>query len=105
MRYNTPGVKTITGMDISSKKTLVMITLISLLLVVIFVGLILPHTATFAQTASSPTPTTVASDGPILNSGDTEGLILGAGIILFIILAGVILQRTILKNDDPHTRE
>ena len=92
-------------MDIFSRKSRVLIAITSLLLVVIFVVLILPSTATFAQIESSPTPTIIANNDLELQSGDTEGLILGAGIILFIILAGVILQRTILKNADQQSRE
>ena len=72
---------------------------------VIFVVLILSNTATFAQVESTPTPTSITNDEPVLRSGDTEGLVLGAGIILFIILGGVILQRTILKDTDQQTQE
>jgi hypothetical protein len=92
-------------MNIFSRKTRALIIITSLLLVVIFVVLILPTTATFAQTESSPTPTSITNNEQVLSSGDSEGLILGAGIILFIILGGVILQRIILKNADQHTRE
>ncbi len=74
-----------------------MILLGSLLLVVLFTGLSLPVHSVPAQAESSPTPT-AQNAKPLLESGDTEELILGAGIILIIILGGVIIQRTIIKN-------
>jgi hypothetical protein len=92
-------------MDISSRKTRVVITVTSLLLVVIFVLLVLSSTVTLAQVESTPTPTNITNNKQVILSGDTEGLILGAGIILFIILGGVILQRTILKDANQQTQE
>ena len=78
-----------------------MVILGTLLLIVLVTGLSLANHSVTAQAESSPTPTTQEVNGePILESGDTEGLILGAGIILFIILSGVIIQRTILKNEN-----
>jgi hypothetical protein len=46
-----------------------------------------------------PTSTPIVGYGTIRESGDTEGLIWGAGIILVIILGGVIIQRVIIKPD------
>ena len=78
-----------------------MIILGSLLIIVLVTGLSLANNSVTAQAESPPTPTTLDVNGePILESGDTEGLILGAGIILFIILSGVVIQRTRLKNDN-----
>ena len=83
-----------------------MIILNSLLFMALMSGLIIPSYAAPAQAESSPTPTILTtSTSEETRSGDSEGLILGAGIILFIILAGVILQRTILKNTDQELRE
>jgi len=71
----------------------------SLLLLVLFSGLSLPNRP--VQADASPTPTTLVTEGgQTLKSGDTEGLILGAGIILFIILGGVIMQRMVLKDEN-----
>ena len=82
-----------------SKKTRYLIILGSLLLLALVTGLSLSNHAVPAQTESSPTPTVLEVDGEIaLKSGDTEGLILGAGIILFIILSGVVIQRSIMKG-------
>ncbi len=82
-----------------SKKTRYTIILSSLLLIVLLSGLTLPNH--LAQAKPSPTPTLLATNGEqVLKSGDTEGLILGAGIILFIILGGVIIQRMILKDEN-----
>ena len=87
-----------------SNKTRYLILLGSLLLVVLFSGLSLPgHSAPF-QAESSPTPTAQNTE-QFLESGDTEELILGAGIILIIILGGVIIQRMIIKNANPKPPE
>ena len=84
-----------------SKKTWYTIILGSLLLIVLLTGLSFANHSVTAQAESSPTPTALDANGePILESGDTEGLILGAGIILFIILSGVVIQRMILKSYD-----
>lgn len=82
-----------------SKKTRCMIILGSLLLLVLFTGLSLTNHSAPAEGDPSPTPATQSANGaPLLKSGDTEGLILGAGVILFIILSGVVIQRTIMKD-------
>jgi hypothetical protein len=91
-------------MENFSNKTWVIIVITSLLLVVIYIGLMIPHMTAAAQAEASPTPTLIATNGQTNSSGDTEGLIIGAGIILFIILGGVILQRTILKSAEPNSR-
>ena len=84
-----------------SKKTRYLIILVSLLLLLLFTGLSLANHAVPAQAESSPTITAQEGEAETyLKSGDTEGLILGAGIILFIILSGVIIQRSILKSHD-----
>ena len=83
-----------------------LIILSSLMLVLLFSGLSLPNLSAQALAESSPTPTNLAATTEqILTSGDTEGLILGAGIILFIIIGGVIIQRMILKDDTESTRK
>jgi hypothetical protein len=83
------------------KKTRTIILLSSLLVVILITGVSLTSHSVPAQAESSPTPTVPGEDGEvILKSGDTEGLILGAGIILFIILSGVVIQRTLLKSYD-----
>ena len=87
-----------------SKKTRNLIILSILLLVLLFGGLSLPNLSAQAQADPSPTPTSLTTTTEeVLVSGDTEGLILGAGIILFIILGGVIIQRMILKDENKPT--
>jgi len=90
-----------------SKKTRTILIVGSLLLIAFFAGISLTGQAARAQTEATPTPTPQIIDGnPVLESGDTEGLILGAGIILVIILGGVIIQRAIIKNNSqtsPHS--
>ena len=58
--------------------------------------------------AQQSTPEPIPSSTPVLEedispeSGDTEGLIWGAGVILVIIMSGVLIQRIINKPDsDP----
>ena len=46
-----------------------------------------------------PTSTPIVENGPVRRSGDTEGLMWGAGIIFIIILGGVLIQRVIIKPD------
>lgn len=49
-----------------------------------------------------PTSTPAAEDDLSPRSGDTEGLMWGAGIILVIIMSGVLIQRVIDRPDsDP----
>jgi hypothetical protein len=53
------------------------------------------------QSTPEPTPTStpVIEDDLIQQSGDTEGLMWGAGIIMVIIFSGVLIQRVINKPD------
>lgn len=84
-----------------TKHTRLILLISSLLLFIILTGLSLPVKSAVLQTAPSPTPTPTiiyVNGEPVLQSGDTEGLILGAGIILLIILSGVIIQRVILRK-------
>ncbi|MFL7812240.1 MAG: hypothetical protein ACK2TT_12040 [Anaerolineales bacterium] len=86
------------------KHTRLILIVSSLLLFVILTGLSLPVKSAVLQTAPSPTPTPTivyVNGEPVLQSGDTEGLILGAGVILLIILSGVIIQRAILRKTAP----
>jgi len=56
------------------------------------------------ETTPTPTLTPVLINGESpLESGDTQGLILGAVLILMIILSGVLIQRIIQKRSavDP----
>jgi hypothetical protein len=90
-----------TRMRSLSKKTRSMIIFGSLLVLVLIAGVGFTNRSVPAQAESSPTPAVVSENGQLLQkSGDTEGLILGAGIILFIILSGVVIQRTVLKGDE-----
>ncbi len=89
-----------------SKKTRYLIIFGSLLLLMLFTGFGLSSYRVPAQAESSPTPTSLTVNGePHLQSGDTDGLILGAGIILFIILSGVVIQRTLMKSEGDQPRE
>lgn len=68
-------------------------------------ALIFPGQINARQTTPQPTPTITPEfdDDLALKSGDTEGLMWGAGVILIIILSGVLIQRVINKpeNDLP----
>lgn len=89
-----------------SKKTRYLIILGSMVFVLFFAGLNLPRHIVPAQAESSPTPTVLATpEDPISQSGDTGGLIMGAGIILIIILLGVSIQRVIVKTTDLPPQE
>jgi hypothetical protein len=87
-----------------SNKTRYLILLGSLLLVILFSGVSLPGQSVPGQAELSPTPTAEKAE-QFLESGDTEELILGAGVILIIILGGVFIQRMIIKNANPKTPE
>jgi hypothetical protein len=52
---------------------------------------------TNTNAASTPKPT---QDPLVLESGDTQGLMIGAGVIVLIILSGVVIQR-VLKPPKP----
>jgi hypothetical protein len=89
-----------------SKKTRYLIILGSILFVVLFAGLNIPRHIVPAQGDTSPTPTALATlIDPISQSGDTEGLIMGASIILIIILLGVMIQRVLIKRVDQTPQE
>lgn len=87
-----------------SKHTRLVTIFLSLTLFIILTGLSYPVKSAILQTKASPTPTPTiiyVNGEPVLQSGNTEGLILGAGIILLIILSGVIIQRVIQKRNSP----
>jgi hypothetical protein len=72
----------------------------------VLVGLILlaalffPSQIAARQSTPEPTPTSSPlPDEQEARYGDTDGLILGAGVILIIILGGVLVQRVILRPD------
>ncbi|MEJ2446604.1 MAG: hypothetical protein P8Y37_01480 [Anaerolineales bacterium] len=88
-----------------SRHTRLVIILLSLTLFIILAGLSYPVKSAILQTEASPTPTPTIiyiNGEPVLQSGNTEGLIIGAGIILLIILSGVIIQRAIQKRNAPN---
>lgn len=81
-----------------------------LLVFLLLTGLSLPTQFNKLQATPEPTPSSTPSSTPIfingespLESGDTQGLILVAVIILVIILSGVLIQRIIQKKSsvDP----
>ncbi len=85
-----------------SKHSRLLLIISSMLLFIILTGLSLPMRSAVLQTAPSPTPTPTiiyVNGEPVLQSGDTEGLILGAAVILLIIVSGVIIQRIILRKN------
>ncbi len=67
----------------------------------LMIGLSLPRQVGALQSTPDTTPTAtpvfLAGDEPV-KSGETGGLMLGAAIILFIIVSGVLLQRVIQNN-------
>jgi hypothetical protein len=71
--------------------------------IVFLVAFIFPGQINARQTTPEPTPTSTPLPGEdlALKSGDTEGLMWGAGVILFIILGGVLIQRIINR---PNSR-
>ena len=82
-----------------------------LLITVILIGFIFLSALSFpGQTGARqstpeplPTSTPIVDNNPVRSSGDTEGLMWGAGIILVIILGGVFIQRVIIKPDSDQT--
>lgn len=63
---------------------------------VLLSGLSFPAKTTSLLTNPDPTPTVtpIAGDDTLtLKSGETQGLMIGAGVIVFIILGGVLIQR------------
>jgi len=67
-------------------------------------ALVFPGRIAARQDAPEPTPTsTPLPNDLVAESGDTQGLMWGAIIILVIILGGVQVQRIILKSDPDKT--
>ena len=61
-----------------------------------------PASPASALSNSDPTPTITPDpriDPMVLESGNTQGLMIGAGVILTIILMGVIVQRLIARSE------
>lgn len=82
-----------------------------LLIIAFLIGIVFLSALSFpGQTAArQSTPEPIPSSTPVAEgdnspiSGDTEGLMWGAGVILVIILSGVLIQRVINKPDStPH---
>jgi len=63
----------------------------------------LPSALAQSNTTQTPTPDRNNKELP-LQSGDTEGLIIGAGVIVLIIVIGVLISRVIFPPQiaDPH---
>ncbi len=81
-----------------------------LLITAFLIGIVFLSAISFpGQTAArQSTPEPIPSSTPVVEddlspkSGDTEGLMWGAGVILVIIVSGVLIQRVINKPDsDP----
>jgi hypothetical protein len=77
----------------------------ALLIGIVFLSaLSYPGQTSARQSTPEPIPTSTpeVEDDLSPKSGDTEGLMWGAGVILVIILSGVFIQRVINKPDsDP----
>ena len=88
-----------------SKKTRQLFYLGLLFVFIMLTGLSLPGQISALQSTPDPTssitPIFLPGEEP-LKSGETGGLMLGAAIILIIIIAGVLIQRIIQKNN-PQT--
>jgi hypothetical protein len=86
-----------------SKTHLILIT-ITLLGVFLVSAINSPSNTDLIQNTPEPTlnNTQLVEDDLMPESGDTDGIIWGAGIILFIIVGGVIIQRIINKPDPDH---
>jgi hypothetical protein len=83
-------------------KTHIMVITITLLGVFLLSAISYPSNTDLIQNTLEPTPesTQLVEDDLMPESGDTVGIVWGAGIILFIIVGGVIIQR-IINNPDP----
>jgi hypothetical protein len=70
--------------------------------IIFLAALIFPGQINARQELTNPTPTTTPlPDELTTESGNTQDLMWGAGMILFIIIGGVLVQRIILKaNSD-----
>jgi hypothetical protein len=94
MGYNTPGKQTRISMKSYRIKSHILITIGVLIVFVLLSALNFPSNPVPAQ--SEPTPTATPDpriDPEALQPGDTQGLMIGAAVILVIILAGVLFQR------------
>ena len=61
-----------------------------------------PTNSTFAAATSIPTPTVTPDpriNADVLESGDTNGLMVGAAVILMIVLGGVLILRLSTRLD------
>jgi hypothetical protein len=56
----------------------------------------LPSALAQTKTTQTPTPEKKGEELP-LQSGDTEGLIIGAGVIVLIIIIGVLISRVFFR--------
>ena len=89
-----------------TQKTRYLFILGSIIFALFFAGLNLPRHIVPAQAESSPTPTVLPTPvDPVAQSGDTQELIIGASLILFIILFGVLIQQMVLKYSDQNQEE
>jgi hypothetical protein len=88
-----------------SKKHQLLIT--SALVGIIFLAaLIFPGQINARQELTDQTPTsTPLANELIAESGNTQDLMWGAGMILFIIISGVLIQRIILKVNSDNTEK
>jgi uncharacterized protein HemX len=62
----------------------------------VLTALSFPSNSTFAAATSIPTPTVTPDprvNANVLESGDTNGLMVGAAVILAIVLGGVLILR------------
>ena len=88
-------------MKFLSRKTFRLLILAGVVIILVLVSALSASGQTGQPEATpqpSLTPTPTLSNGEIaLISGDTEGMMLGAAAILVIILAGVFIQRYLLK--------
>jgi hypothetical protein len=79
---------------------------------VVFIGIVIallalsalsfPASSTFAAATSIPTPTVTPDpriNANVLESGDTNGLMIGATVILAIVLGGVLILRLSKQMD------
>jgi hypothetical protein len=64
----------------------------------------LPSALAQTKTTQTPQPEQKSKELP-LQSGDTEGLIIGAGVIVLIIVIGVLISRVVFppQTTDSHT--
>lgn len=84
---------------------IILITLAAVLLLTVLLvpSKALPSALAQTKTTQTPQPEDKPKDLP-LQSGDTEGLIIGAGVIVMIIVIGVLISRVIFppQTGDPY---